>query len=210
MPRAGLPLNGDILNAACGGAPPTSETSDPCGSSARPNVGEDDACRQPPPCKSPSTLRLGGVGTNDNIQHVVSGGIHPDTLSGDPCGRSVLDRDRGCDAWRLPLHDKPPLTLCLRCTCTNDNILHAVSGGSPLSPLSGDPCDRPALTDDSCGLPSLGTQAPPLEFPPSADTLASAGCGSSTGCGELHHPLSPPKPSTCTAFIRHPCLRSQV
>ena len=38
-----------------------------------------------PPCQSPLTLRLEGVGTNGNILHAVSGGIQPDSPSDDPC-----------------------------------------------------------------------------------------------------------------------------
>ena len=76
LPRAGINFSGCELHAACGGAPFTSESGDPCGCLIRQHAGEDDACRHSPPCQSPLTLRLGGVGTNGNILHVVSGGIH--------------------------------------------------------------------------------------------------------------------------------------
>ena len=59
---------------ACGGAPCTSESGGPCGSPSRPVVSEIDACRPSPPCQPLTTLRRDGVGTNNNILHVVSGG----------------------------------------------------------------------------------------------------------------------------------------
>ena len=183
----------------------TSEPCDPCGSLTRSNAGDDHACRHSPPCQSPSTLRLGGVGTNGNILNVVSGGIQPDSPSDDPCSRSALGPDWGCDACRLSPHGKSPLTSRLGCSCTDGNILHVVSGGSPLSSMSDDPCDRSALADDSPSVIRHRTLRPrlaPSEFALSSNIMASIDCGTTAGCGELHPPLSSPEPST--AFIPVP------
>ena len=137
LPQAGLAFSGDINPAECGGAPSTPSPGCPCGSSARPNAGEDGACRHSPPCQSPSTLCPGGVGTNDNISNVVSGGFHPDPLSDVPCGRSTftLVHDQEGNACRSVPYSKPPLTLSPRCMCRPNTILYDVSGGSSLPPF---------------------------------------------------------------------------
>ena len=121
--------------SACGGAPCTSECGTLAVSSLLPNACEGDACRQTPPRQSSLTLRHGGMGTNSNILHVASGGIHPDPSTDDSCGRTVWDPDRAGDACRLTPHGQPCSTLRLVCTCANGSILHVVSGGSSLPPF---------------------------------------------------------------------------
>ena len=68
---------GNILHVVCGGTPLSLGARDPCDRTAQPSDGEGDACRHPPPHKSPLTLRHGCRGTEDNILHVGCGGTSP-------------------------------------------------------------------------------------------------------------------------------------
>ena len=208
MSCAGNQFTGCTLHKACGGAPCTSESVSPCGSPSRPFVGETDACRPSPPCKSPSTLRRCGMGTLNNILHVVSGGNHPDASPDVPCGLTESHPDWACDACRLSPHGKPLSSPCLGCTCSTHSILHTVSGGSPLCPKSVDPHDRKAETEDSCSLTSQVAQPATLTLPGILVSIygSSAGYGVPAGCGEHQHP-----PFTPIAFFRRlrPRPRSQ-
>ena len=84
------------------------ELDSPCGSQSHPIVSELDACRPSPPSKPSSTLRLGGMGTNGNILHVVSGGDPSDAPPDGPCGLKGLPPDWDHDACRLDPRVEPP------------------------------------------------------------------------------------------------------
>ena len=70
LPRTGLALSGEINVAECGGAPPTTQLGDPCGSTVPMIADEGDACRLSRPCKSSTTLCHAGVGIQNNTSHV--------------------------------------------------------------------------------------------------------------------------------------------
>ena len=69
------------------------EFDSPCGSPTHPVASKVDACRPVPPCEPPSTLRLGGMGTNGHILHEASGGNHPVASPDGPCDL-LISRDR--------------------------------------------------------------------------------------------------------------------
>ena len=147
----------------CGAHPIPTETNNPCGQSAPPSDGEGYPCGMPPPDKSPLTLCQRWSGTEERPMWSVCGvTLLATSETNDPCGQSAPPSDVEGYPCGTPLPDKSQLTLCQRCSGTEERPMWSTCGVTPLhTSETYDPCGQTAPSSDGegypCGTPSLPT-----------------------------------------------------